>query len=473
MPITYQSTRIQSAQAVELMRRINALEDNAYSLVNREIIGLDSNGEQIEGASTSITCDLTGGLYVYNPQGTTAGVDPIISKFDYNGNIVDIDFIRYGAGVQGDGYLKSGIMMDADDEALWVVNFRSSTDASIKKFSIINGSESLEITRSATLPSLIDAGFDDVQVRPDGSIYALYKEQSIIGLVRTKLYLLKYDADGTNETEVYSVAYGSTVVASIHNLVVNTTGDAIFSITATGSGTTAYRYNSNGTLLDTIPDDGSGGFSRANNFFVGNKIITSTGLVSNGVLRESYYQQDGTFIESVDLSTNVLGDANDSTEDQSGNLYFCSRYSSGGTNQNRVYINDPSASEMEQTEFYKYPDAGAKTNPESLGTPDGGATVPALDALEFLTSGIRHRTHHGELQDMRFAIETLAPYYENAATGNAYTLTQDADNIFNVAILSGQYDWTTPGELPGQMCKATDMSDIDLVLTQLEGSDLA
>ena len=118
------------------------------------------------------------------------------------------------------------------------------------------------------------------------------------------------------------------------------------------------------------------------------------------------------------------------------------------------------------TTWYQYPKPSVDTGKITLGSVDQGNTIPVDTALEGL------RPHYFELRDMRNAIETVCVNYENPATNNAYTLTAGADNIFRLAIDSGQDDWTTATVTHGDRIREDYYSDIESVLTQLELSAL-
>ena len=470
MPITYTNTRPTSAQATHLMSRINALQANVVGGYWRESFTLVTDDQYIGG---KITCDRDGNIYVESNNGSVSGVSRRISKYQYDGTIVDEDFILYGSGATGDDTIAELVSMDADENFLWCVNRISATSTSLKKFSLADGSELNEVTTTATVTSPTQSQYTDVALFSDGSICCIYRERGTSPEYKETLF--KYNADGTNETEIYSES-GSRVgfeSSAFDSICVNDNNHVILTIdTASGgSNPIAYRYDSTGTLVDTITN-GSGikdGFTRAKHCFSGNLVIPRDDSI---YLNQHLYDQDGTFVTDVDLKPYSL----DCTEDENKNLYFSTRSSIFSNAIFRVwkktYLGGTGA--IDQTEFFRYPDPGALTNAESLGTPDGGVAVPATDALQYLTSGKRHSPHHGMLADMREAIETLAPYFLNSATSNAFNVDQeDADNIFNVAIESGQYDWTTPGEVAKQMMRATDFSDMDLVLTELEGASLA
>ncbi|MCC6695015.1 MAG: hypothetical protein IT365_05225 [Candidatus Hydrogenedentes bacterium] len=125
-----------------------------------------------------------------------------------------------------------------------------------------------------------------------------------------------------------------------------------------------------------------------------------------------------------------------------------------------------------QTEFYRYTGA-----PQSLGTPDGGVDVPALEALV----GYRHAPRI--YKDMRDAIERLAwsGAFRNVITGNKFNWTiSSADNLYYVAMGDrsdfgatggAQYDWTrTRSAMNADLPRDIDLGELDRCIQTLEAS---
>lgn len=120
---------------------------------------------------------------------------------------------------------------------------------------------------------------------------------------------------------------------------------------------------------------------------------------------------------------------------------------------------------ISETTWHRYPTTtiGDKV---SLGIPDGGVSIPALTALE---DEIQRKNYVVDLHD---AIEAVLVYWKNAVTGNAFNWTpSSADNLYNVAVEPGTYDWKTSGAF-GTQVRETFIDEIDLCLTKLEASDL-
>lgn len=103
-----------------------------------------------------------------------------------------------------------------------------------------------------------------------------------------------------------------------------------------------------------------------------------------------------------------------------------------------------------QTTFYAYTSGVAKV---SLGTPDGGVSVPALTGLSSNSAVISNK----HILDMRTAIQALVAsnHFKNPSTGVLYNWTNgSANNLYKVAMgdrtaygASGgaAYDWTRSG----------------------------
>lgn len=121
-----------------------------------------------------------------------------------------------------------------------------------------------------------------------------------------------------------------------------------------------------------------------------------------------------------------------------------------------------------QTTFYKYLRRGFTAQKTSLGTPDLGVTIPALDALE------GELIHSEMIVDMRSVLETIASDFINPATGAAYTTSVGTNNIFRVAIDSGQDDWTSAVDpTTDDRVRSDHLTDMQAVILQLETSAMA
>lgn len=118
-----------------------------------------------------------------------------------------------------------------------------------------------------------------------------------------------------------------------------------------------------------------------------------------------------------------------------------------------------------QTTFFRYPTEtiGDKV---SAGTPDGGSAVPA-DSF-FAGNIIRGNEWH----DMHEALETIAPFYVNAVTGNPWNFTaSSADNILDAAVGHDDWDHDSATAFNGEAISIDDWDEVDGVCTKLEASD--
>lgn len=131
----------------------------------------------------------------------------------------------------------------------------------------------------------------------------------------------------------------------------------------------------------------------------------------------------------------------------------------------RVWRNVP------QSTFYGY-----TPTPVSLGTPDGGSSVPAGDALVTANSLMAAQI----IEDIRDAIEALAPFYENVATGAPFNWTDaSVNNLYFKAVdpsdygdSGSQYDWwRTKAAMYDAIPEARDIGELDDCITLLELSD--
>lgn len=127
-----------------------------------------------------------------------------------------------------------------------------------------------------------------------------------------------------------------------------------------------------------------------------------------------------------------------------------------------------------QTTFSLYTRNGT---PVSLGTPDAGVSVPSPYALSDYPAWL----HPQHIVDMRTAIQAMASYFNNPATGNPYNFTDgSADNLYYVAMgdrrayggsRGPRYTWTRTGlEMLGTPTYDIDIGEIHECVRQLEAS---
>jgi len=449
------------------MARINALEEPiSGGRWDETINAFGPSWTQLEGLN-QIACDGAGYVYVEVNNGTTTDTSRRISKIAYDGGVDDLDLVLYSnTNGSGTGRLLDVIDIDANESSLWVASTETFTtpgslSGSLKKFDL-DGNEIAHVKRNHSAGVGVTSGYLGVRILSNDSIIALwYEEGETPNPARVYFNTYKvfsYNSSGGSESELLSFSLASG--ESIGNLIINDDDDFLITEYVGGS-YTIKRYSSGGSFQSSL----------SNAIFTAS--FTNNEYYGSITGKSSYNVFDilGNGLDFITLRSNTR----DLVQDENGDIRASYLNPSVSSERGLYYMTEVNVNrDFNQTEFFRYPDPGALTNPESLGTPDGGVTIPATNALQYLTNGKRHSPHHGMLADMRVAIETLAPYYLNASTGNAYNTDQaDADNIFHVAIQELQYDWTTPGEVAKQMMRATDFSDIDLLLTQLEGSGLS
>lgn len=127
-----------------------------------------------------------------------------------------------------------------------------------------------------------------------------------------------------------------------------------------------------------------------------------------------------------------------------------------------------------ETEFYRYDFTG---NGVSLGTPDGGVSIPALDGIDLAA------VHAFHIRDLRIAVENVAPYYENGTTLAAWNFDDgdDDDNLYYNAMGDrtdygatggARYIWTREvADMHDTPTYDIDVGEIDECVTLLEASD--
>jgi hypothetical protein len=145
----------------------------------------------------------------------------------------------------------------------------------------------------------------------------------------------------------------------------------------------------------------------------------------------------------------------------------------GGSDQ-KIQVFSPIAPYI-QTEHYAYTPA-----PVSLGTPDGGVAIPALDGLsrEVVTGSLLAAQI---IEDMREAIEALAPYFISSVTKRVFNWDDlSTDNLYRLAVdtthygdTGTQYNWhRTKEQMYDKFPVARDIGEIEDCVTLLEASNL-
>ena len=125
---------------------------------------------------------------------------------------------------------------------------------------------------------------------------------------------------------------------------------------------------------------------------------------------------------------------------------------------------------LNQTEFYAYTESSKK----SLGTPDGGVSVPDDDALKNAFSGAGSIIADNIILDMRAAIETIA----NSGCSSYNWVDNDPNNLYYVAMGDrtkygatggARYTWTrTADQLNGAEVCDIDIGEIYECVLKLE-----
>ena len=235
------------------------------------------------------------------------------------------------------------------------------------------------------------------------------------------------------------------------------------------------EYTDAGVLVSTISQPTTHTLGPTSTFSDSYNVIDSYAIdedivftnVIVDVATEAYikaaYKGDGAFLGQVVSDTHYNDMTGWHAAGDGMSLFYATDPSSGNS---KIYkITKDTAFLANQTDWYRYPTPASDTGKVSLGTPDLGVSTPVAGAL----SG--YKPHYFELRDIRIAIEAVAVLYENPDTTAAYTTSAGANNIFRIAIDSGQDDWTTPTLSHGARISDEHYSDIELVLDQLEISD--
>lgn len=283
-----------------------------------------------------------------------------------------------------------------------------------------------------------------------------------------------------------------------------------------------YRYQTDGTLLGTFGGSGTGdgkfNFPYGIAIMGGKLYVVDRGnqrvqvFTAAGVYESQFASYDANpagITEGPSGHVLVTSTTADSIceYDTSGNLLY--RYAATGTGDgdlrsargiayygseiyvaesmnNRIQVFDPvTGSGASQTEFHAYRHDSAI----SLGTPDGGVSVPSLNGLYNSGFPARSDGYTGaecisqHILDMRNAVEVLANSgaFTNPATSNPYNWTDSsADNLYYVAMGDrtkygatggAAYDWTrAPAALLTSAPMDIDIGEIAECVTKLEAA---
>ncbi len=213
-----------------------------------------------------------------------------------------------------------------------------------------------------------------------------------------------------------------------------------------------HKYNSDGsTLLAEFGEagDGDGQFNNLRGIAVAASTLSDSGSFvfafdadtpTDPFARIQVFDQDGTFLWDRDVNDldTVFSDTGDIA----------------------IMWGD-------QTEWFYYP-TELTSQRVSAGTPDGGVSVPALT---FYDGQI---VRPNIIAAMQAAIEQVAVNYVNSVTGNPFTWTADADNLYTVAVDPLDDDWDKPTKeaLEGTAIRPDELIELDVCISKLEASEI-
>lgn len=124
-----------------------------------------------------------------------------------------------------------------------------------------------------------------------------------------------------------------------------------------------------------------------------------------------------------------------------------------------------------QTVFYNYP-TETLSDRVSLGTPDGGVSIPALKGIHDSALASNY------IADLREAIEAILGCYINDVSGFNFNWDDlNGNNLYKVSMEVSEYDWerdldpATPiDELVGTLTYDVDINEIEQTIAKLEAS---
>jgi hypothetical protein len=440
--------RITSARTCGLMRRINALEN---VLTGTEGTSNTPIGSYNMGAITGVTDfmrdNLDGNLYINMQDG-----DPnVIYKLPVS--------LTGGSGLITQG-------TDRSNNEVWNCQFFDVRNNVMVISSFVAASQSDSGDKEFYLDLFSTTGTFISQVHGDSDASFPHTIPQAVGILSDGTTVCAAVRHNSSSSVSYGFLLGSSFTET-SNIPINPTkalivgNDDSFFMAAEGSGfiddgaVFSRRFNSNGTTSLSSTSAPSGGFS---SMLGANKIISRVGVGDWAIFSTNDLSQvDTTNFSFNDTYHSVIVGAD-------GDWYAILNNTIGvGSSNPDIRRHTMTAT---QTTWYHHPTPDTDTGKTTLGTVDYGYSVPVDAALVGL------RPHYFELRDMRDALETVAVLYENPATAAAYTLTAGTNNIFRLAIDSGQDDWTTATITHSDRIRETDYSDIEAVLTQLELSAL-
>lgn len=422
MPGVAQGDRIRSQDVTAIMRRINAIEDFTFE-------------RQTRGSVLGLAVDSSNHIHVQ------VG---LVNVYTSVGKLINV-------------WSPAGFLRGWNGTYLYALGGGSSTTVS-------------RYTSGGVLVGTFEYNEDNALFEPgrDGFVYGA-NEEDFEGVTAWVLY--RYNAAGSFQAK--ALIASSVFIANGLSAITTDGSGNVYCITVDPP--RVYKLDSDLNADDdwslgsaTSVDDDSAAATTSE------KTIITDALDEEINVYGATGSLDDSWVNAPDVSAAYL-------DRDSSNLLYVNRadeagaeiavYNLSGTLQRSWDVYGYIAYTNGQTPFFKYPTTslGDKV---SLGTPDGGASIPALTAFEpdeTYPGGILPRN---EIGDMHNAIEAVLVYYVNAGTGNAFNWTGgSADNLYQVAVGGvGAYDWRATAD--GSLIRETYIDEMHLCLSVLESSNL-
>ena len=379
-----------------LMRRINALEGSVLPTESylRQFGSYGSGDEYI--LNPHAISIYNGEIYVASKGNEYDSAFPRVNVFDLDGTYKR----KWGAPQYGppanSNYFPpvslSGISASADG----VVTYYSPSNAGYS---------------SMTLTDVSGGSPQTFALYPMGPLYAM----GTVSIYAGKVYAVTgganhvhvFDLTTLSETLAFGPAGGGADEIGDADGGICVFGDAVYVGDSGGlfSNRGVKVFDLSGAYLRTIGSNGSG--DGQFNSTIGGIVCLGDEVFASCGNRVQVFTTSGTFKRKWNMSVGGAGIAvND------GDV-FVADY---GNSHIQVY----SRQSISQTEFRAY----NNTSAASLGTPDGGVTVPTDASIKAVLSG-QARVCTNNVRDMRAAIEAIVAtgYFINPATSTPYTLS--------------------------------------------------
>lgn len=433
---------ILSKDVTSLMRRINALEAEVAENIVPPIL----DDFVIIGADAYMLCRDTNKVYKFTVSGWTktaafslpALADPLTDN--YQSITTDGTFLFVSVNILGAG----------------------------------NGGVYKLDTSGTALAFISMPGVGKIQYAND-SIYGL---RGIYNNTSYTQAISRYALDGTMVFDVFGLAFSNLAISGNTMYVAKTSYLPYLSSkysSISGEYLSSFALLGGTGFVTFVPDIIDGNYLYRCAQSLG--WITKYDLTTQRAVSNTYYPQHYSY---VDVVKQMVID--------SGNL--CILLSTGGPLNYSMQVSTIDLATMTetsidtldtidtfvQTKWYGY----GSTQKWYLGDPDGGVTIPALNALSDNNQIVFAARH---IIDMRGAIQRIAPYYNNIPL-HPYTWTDsDEDNLYRVAMYlrdawgatgGAKYDWTRDEEaMIDTALYDIDIGEIQKCVEQLEGSTLA